>query len=163
MKLPRGTEWMAHCLVALSACEDIGPLAKTTLAEMFDIPDAYLSKQLQQLVREGIIRSSAGQRGGYFLARPAEAVTLLDVIKTVQGDAPLFVCENVRCRGIFAQDAESISAQGPCGIHHAMVEAENQWRDSLATVTIEALTQQIGADGITTMRDFAQAQRARQF
>ena len=160
MKLPRGTEWMAHCLVALSACEDIGPLAKHTLAEMFDIPDAYLSKQLQQLVRAGIIRSSAGNRGGYFLARPASTVTLLDVIKTVQGDAPLFVCEEVRCRGIFTDDADAIRETGPCGIHHAMVEAENRWRDSLATVTVEALTQQIGEQGVTRMRDFARAHRA---
>lgn len=153
---------MAHCLVALSACEDIGPLAKTTLAEMFDIPDAYLSKQLQHLVRAGIIRSSAGQRGGYFLAQPAHTVTLLDVIKTVQGEAPLFVCEEVRCRGIFTDEADAIRKTGPCGIHHAMVEAENKWRSSLATVTIEALTKQIGDQGVTTMRDFARTQRAPQ-
>ena len=153
---------MAHCLVALSACEDIGPLAKTTLAEMFDIPDAYLSKQLQQLVREGIIRSSAGQRGGYFLAQPADSVTLLDVIKTVQGEAPLFMCEEVRCRGIFTDEADAIRETGPCGIHHAMVEAENKWRSSLATVTIEALTKQIGDQGVTKMRDFARTQRTPQ-
>ncbi|PZP18990.1 MAG: transcriptional regulator, partial [Kocuria rhizophila] len=114
------------------------------------------------LVRAGIIRSSAGNRGGYFLARPASTVTLLDVIKTVQGDAPLFVCEEVRCRGIFTDDADAIRETGPCGIHHAMVEAENRWRDSLATVTVEALTQQIGEQGVTRMRDFARAQRAHQ-
>lgn len=153
---------MAHCLVALYACEDIGPLAKTTLAEMFDIPDAYLSKQLQQLVREGIIRSSAGQRGGYFLAQPADSVTLLDVIKTVQGEAPLFVCEEVRCRGIFTDEADAIRETGPCGIHHAMAEAENKWRSSLATVTIEELTKQIGDQGVTKMRDFARTQRTAQ-
>ena len=89
-------------------------------------------------------------------------MTLLDVIKTVQGDAPLFVCEEVRCRGIFTDDADAIRETGPCGIHHAMVEAENRWRDSLATVTVEALTQQIGEQGVTRMRDFARAQRAHQ-
>lgn len=150
---------MAHCLVALSACEDIGPLAKSTLSQMFDIPDAYLSKQLQQLVRAGLIRSSAGQRGGYFLAQPAEEVTLLDVIETVQGEAELFVCEELRCRGIFTEDADEIKKTGPCGIHHAMVEAEKQWRQSLAAVSIAALTQQIGDVGVSTMREFAQEQR----
>lgn len=159
MKLPRGAEWMAHCLVALAVCDDMGPVPRRALSEMFDISEEYLTKQLQLLVKQGVIASSAGQYGGYRLSKAATSVTLLDVLKAIQGDAPLFNCEDVRCRGIFEPDAEKIKAGGKCGIHRAMLEAESGWRQSLGGVTIDALTESVGDEGVQTMRDFVASVR----
>lgn len=159
MKLPRGAEWMAHCLVALAVCDDVGPVPRRALSEIFDISEEYLTKQLQLLVRQGVIVSIAGQRGGYKLARPPVAITLLDVLKALQGEAPLFNCEEVRCRGIFKEEAENIRQRGKCGIHKAMLAAEAEWRKSLGGVTIEALTKNVGDDGAARMRDFVSSIR----
>ena len=159
MKLPRGTEWMAHCLVALAVCDDAGPVPRRALSEMFDISEEYLAKQLQLLVKQGIIASTAGQRGGYRLSKPATEVSLLDVFKAIQGDAPLFNCEEMRCRGIFESEAERIKARGKCGIHKAMLAAETEWRQSLAYVTIDSLTESVGDDGAKKMRDFVSSVR----
>ena len=147
MKLPRGAEWMAHCLVALAVCDDVGPVPRRALSEMFDISEEYLTKQ-------GVVASAAGQRGGYRLSKSAIDITLLDVLNAIQGDAPLFNCENVRCRGIFEPEAEKIKARGKCGIHKAMLNAEKEWRESLGHVTIDSLTESVGDDGAKTMRDF---------
>ena len=159
MKLPRGAEWMAHCLVALAVCDDIGPVPRRALSEMFDISEEYLTKQLQLLVKQGVITSAAGQRGGYKLSKRATDVTLLDVLNAIQGDAPLFNCEDVRCRGIFAPQADKIRARGKCGIHKAMLAAEAEWRQSLAHVTIDSLAEGVGDDGAAIMRDFVSSLR----
>lgn len=160
MKLPRGAEWMAHCLVALAVCDDVGPVPRRALAQMFDISEEYLTKQLQLLVRQGTIVSIAGQRGGYRLVKPASAVTLLDVLRALQGEVPIFNCEDVRCRGIFKPQAAQIEAGGICGIHAAMLAAEAEWRQSLERVTIASLVDGIGPDGIETMRDFVLSVRS---
>ncbi|QPS33536.1 RrF2 family transcriptional regulator [Brevibacterium casei] len=159
MKLPRGAEWMAHCLVALAVCDDVGPVPRRTLSEIFDISEEYLTKQLQLLVKQGAIVSTAGQRGGYRLAKPPTSITLLDVLNALQGEAPLFNCEDVRCRGIFKDEADKIKARGKCGIHKAMLAAEAEWRQSLECVTIDSLIESVGDDGAKRMRDFVSAGR----
>lgn len=159
MKLPRGAEWMAHCLVALAVCDEEGPVPRRVLSEMFDISEEYLTKHLQLLIKQGVIVSSAGQRGGYRLSRSATSITLLDVVAALQGDAPLFTCEDIRCRGAFESEAEILLARGRCGIHKAMLAAETSWRQSLGEVTIDSLIESVGGDGTRIMRDFVLSAR----
>jgi Rrf2 family transcriptional regulator, iron-sulfur cluster assembly transcription factor len=49
------------------------------------IPETFLSKIFQRLVRSGLICSRRGFRGGFHLARPASQITLRDVIEALQG------------------------------------------------------------------------------
>ena len=49
------------------------------------IPETFLSKIFQRLVRNGLIRSRRGFRGGFHLARPASQITLREVIEALQG------------------------------------------------------------------------------
>jgi len=58
------------------------------IAEQQRIPEKYLVHILLQLKRAGIVRSIRGAQGGYLLARPAEEVTLYDVVSAIDG-APL--------------------------------------------------------------------------
>lgn len=152
---------MAHCLVALVVCREEAPVPRQALASMFEIPDAYLSKQLRQLSRSGLVDSGVGVNGGYTLRRAPEELTLLDVIDVVQGDAPLFECTEVRCRGAFADIADKIRGQGPCGIHQAMIKAEAAWRRDLGKVTIADLAGQIDGPAAQRMRRHVAQHRVR--
>jgi len=49
------------------------------------LPDRFLLKLLGALVRAGILLSVKGPNGGYRLAKPANKVTLLEVIEAVDG------------------------------------------------------------------------------
>lgn len=51
------------------------------------IPKPYLSKILHSLVRAGLVQAKRGYRGGFALARPGAAISLLDVVKAVEGEA----------------------------------------------------------------------------
>ena len=55
------------------------------ISKEYKIPLEYLLKILQQLVRANVLRSKRGPRGGFFLARPAETISLLEVVEAVDG------------------------------------------------------------------------------
>src|SRR5690242_12596824 len=54
-----------------------------TLADLTKVPPNYLAKVLQQLAASGLITGRRGVGGGYKLARPPAAITLLEVINAV--------------------------------------------------------------------------------
>lgn len=134
MKLPESTEWVLHAVTSLA---QLGPGAMASAAQLaahHDVPGAYLAKQLQSLVRVGVLTATTGPRGGFRLARPAEQVTLLQVVEAVDGASPFYTCNEVRQRGRGAVPPEQCSRA--CAFVVRMAEAEAAWRQSLATVTI---------------------------
>lgn len=61
------------------------PLTATAIAGKRNIPEKYLVHILLQLKKVGIVRSVRGARGGYLLGKPADSISLLDVIVAVDG------------------------------------------------------------------------------
>jgi Rrf2 family protein len=63
----------------------IGDKAATTreIAAATRVPEGYLAKVIQSLSRGGIVRSQRGPGGGSVLARPAEQLTIYDVVQAV--------------------------------------------------------------------------------
>ena len=55
------------------------------IAQAQDIPLNFLENILRDLRRAGIVESRRGQAGGYALARPAEQISVADVIRAVEG------------------------------------------------------------------------------
>ncbi len=55
------------------------------IARREDIPLRYLEQIFQDLKRAGIVESKRGPRGGYFLRRGPEEITLADVVVALQG------------------------------------------------------------------------------
>ncbi|MGW0119662.1 RrF2 family transcriptional regulator [Streptomyces sp. NPDC003327] len=136
-----GVEWALHCCVVLTAARRPVPAAR--LAQLHDVSPSYLAKQMQALSRAGLVRSVQGKTGGYVLTRQASDITLLDVVRAVDGPDPAFVCTEIRQRGPLATPPEKCAK--PCAISRAMGAAEAAWRASLAGTTI--------ADLVATVED----------
>lgn len=134
MRLTEGVEWAAHCAALLAALPPGTALPASRLAEFHGVPGPYLSKSLQALGRAGIVESVPGRRGGFRLARPAGAITLLDVVTAVEGPERAFRCTEIRRRGPAAVARRFYSPR--CAIAAAMWEAEDAWRERLADTTI---------------------------
>ncbi len=67
--MSQGVEWALHVLLTFAWLEDDEPVSTAQLAAQHDLPVAYLNKQLQALVRAGLLESLPGARGGFRLAR----------------------------------------------------------------------------------------------
>ena len=134
MKLPESTEWVLHAVASLAQLDERAAASAAQLAEHVDVPPAYLAKQLQALVRAGLLRAMTGPRGGFRLARPADEITFLAVVEAIDGSSPFYVCNEIRQRGRGAVPPEQ--CRKTCTIATAMDRAEQAWRSSLRTVTI---------------------------
>src|SRR5689334_25223796 len=62
------------------------------LAETYDLPPELLAKVLQKLVRSRYLTSIQGIRGGYGLAKPASAISVADVIQSIDGPLTVTAC-----------------------------------------------------------------------
>lgn len=140
MRMNEGVEWAAHICLLLHWLQedDPAPVPVARLAEAYDLPAPYLVKQVQALTRAGITESVAGKHGGVRLARPADRVTLMDVVAAIEGPDEAFTCTEIRQRGMNA-DRPAREYARPCGIAHAMRGAELAWRRELAATSIHDL------------------------
>ncbi len=94
-----GVEWALQCCLNLSLLGSGEAATAARLAAFHDLPAAYLSKQLQALVRAGIVASEPGAHGGFQLARQPREITLLDVVTAIEGPSPAFRCAEIRGQG----------------------------------------------------------------
>ncbi|MFI0355192.1 RrF2 family transcriptional regulator [Actinomadura sp. 9N407] len=135
MRMNEGVEWAAHVCLLLDWLDSDRPVSTTRLAAGYDLPPAYLNKQLQALVRAGIVSSTAGARGGFRLARPLTAITMMDLVAAIEGPDEAFQCTEIRQRGMGAESLED-AFRTPCSISTAMRRAELAWRRELAAQTL---------------------------
>lgn len=78
----------AYAIRALAelARRGAGPIPIGEIAAARDIPAQFLESLFGQLRRGGILASQRGVKGGYSFARPAEEVTLLEVVEMLEGE-----------------------------------------------------------------------------
>src|SRR5690349_14511776 len=144
VKLSEGVEWGLHCAAVLAAVPPGSALPAGRLAEFHGVPTAYLAKHLQAMSRAGLLESVPGPRGGYRLARPADTISLLDVVEAIDGRVPAFRCTEIRQRGPAGGPAREYRVQ--CAIHAAMNRADDAWRNELRAVSIADIVAAIARD-----------------
>jgi Rrf2 family protein len=77
-----------------------GELANSqTIAEQQNIPTGFLQKIIRSLVKGDLVKSYRGVDGGFVLAKPAEEISLLNVIEVMEGPLDLQRClkQNSSC------------------------------------------------------------------
>jgi Rrf2 family protein len=97
-------DYALRAAIELAAAGD-GPVKGERIAQAQEIPLKFLENILVELRHAGIVRSQRGVEGGYWLARPAEEVSLAEVIRAVEG--PI-----ANVRGVGPQDVEYGGAAG---------------------------------------------------
>ena len=85
MKLTSRSEYALLALVYLSRDQSEGYVSVETIALAQGIPPKFLEQILLALKRARYVRSSKGQRGGYRLAKPADKITLAEIIRLLEG------------------------------------------------------------------------------
>jgi Rrf2 family protein len=133
MRMAEGVEWALHSCLLLAWVEQ-DAVSAARLARYYQLPPAYLNKQLQALSKAGILTSLSGPRGGFRLARPPERITLMDVVAAIEGPEAAFRCTEIRQRVPLA--GPGVQFPAPCSIAGAMRKAELAWRHALAEQTL---------------------------
>ncbi len=85
MKISRSTGYALIAVGYIAQNYEQGAVLAARVSKEYGIPLEYLLKILQQLVRANVLRSKRGPRGGFFLAKDAHEITLLEIIEAVDG------------------------------------------------------------------------------
>ncbi len=101
------------------------------IAERENIPVKFLEQILLTLKNAGILHSRLGVSGGYYLARPADEITLGQIIRTLDGTlAP------IRCVSKIAYERCVCPDEASCGLRQVMQEVRNAIADVLDNTTL---------------------------
>ena len=91
LKLSKKVDYALIALMHLAQQDEDASSARE-VATIYGMPQDLLAKVLQKLTRSGLVLSRQGTKGGYRLARPAEAITVARVIEVAEGQPSLTQC-----------------------------------------------------------------------
>lgn len=81
------------------------PVPIATVAERRGMPVQFLEQLFSTLRRSGLLESYRGMRGGYTLARPADQITVLEVVQALDGKVGE---EGKEAGGIWAEGVDAL-------------------------------------------------------
>jgi Rrf2 family protein len=84
MRISAKADYAVRAAIEMAAAGD-EPLKGERIAEAQDIPLQFLEHILLELKHARLVRARRGARGGYWLARPPEEITLASLIRAVEG------------------------------------------------------------------------------
>jgi len=114
-------------MLALATDRDADWLSVPRISSAMQIPEGFLPRVMTDLTHAGLVEGRPGRTGGYRLARPASAITLLDVISAIEPEPDPRSC---------------ILRGGPCGldgrcaVHDAFTDARDAMLQRLDTVSL---------------------------
>ena len=85
--------YATRMVVLLAAKEPGASLTKAEIADAEGISAGYVQQLMMALRLANIVDSHRGREGGFSLSRPAEEITLADVLKAVEGDIMPAPCQ----------------------------------------------------------------------
>ena len=92
LKISTKGRYGLRALVELAHRSGKGPVLLDDLAQAQSIPKKYLYAVFGALKNAGIVVSTRGAGGGYYLAKPPEDITALEVIEVLEGPLDIVEC-----------------------------------------------------------------------
>jgi len=123
----------AVLFLAVNSSDDHRIMVKD-IAKPINVPQAYLAKLLQELSRHNIISSKKGPKGGFYLSKENEQLTLMDVINVIDGNDRFNTC---------LLSLEKCNASKPCPLHDLASPSRSIFIKSLSENSINNFSKQI--------------------
>lgn len=120
MQITRQADYALRAILYLAQLETNQRAATSQIAEEQHIPPSFLAKIISQLSIAGLIHTSRGARGGVSLARPPEAISVLEVVEAIDGPIALNECSQSPDACPFGENCPLRSLW--CGTQNELVE-----------------------------------------
>lgn len=126
MKVTAKADYAVRAVLEL-ATADNGLVKGERIARAQSIPLKFLENILIEMRHHGLVRSQRGRDGGYWLAKPADEITIADVVRSVEG--PL-----AHVRG---EPPEEVHYSGPAeALEHVWIAVRANLRAVVENVTV---------------------------
>jgi len=105
-----------------------------SIAETFHLSRPFVANILKELCQKGFVTSHRGVKGGYSLARPANTISLAELLETVEDGFRLTACNPSQ-----HHSGDACALTDVCTIHGPMAEVHNRLVGVLRGVTLAEL------------------------
>ncbi|RFC64860.1 MULTISPECIES: iron-responsive transcriptional regulator RirA [Mesorhizobium] len=130
MRLTRQTNYAIRILMYCAAND--GQLSRIPeIASAYSVSELFLFKILQPLVEAKLVETVRGRNGGVRLGKPAEQISLFDVVRVTEESFAMAEC--------FENDATECPLIDNCNLNAALREALNAFMDVLMKHSIADL------------------------
>jgi Rrf2 family protein len=126
LELTRSTDYAVRAMLALTRHPG-ETLSSSDIASVTNIPVRFVTQVMAHLVRAGLVRAVIGRAGGYRLAQPAEAVSILAIVQAVEGDSRRQQC---------ALSGAPCQTGAPCAVHPVLSSAKDAFLAQLARASL---------------------------
>ncbi|MFC6180640.1 Rrf2 family transcriptional regulator [Lactiplantibacillus daowaiensis] len=142
MQLTKSFEQAACILVLLATQRPDVPLTSDAIHARIGGSATYLRKIMRKLVLAELVASTSGNNGGMQLARPAERITIKDVVLAIEG--PVHTFPDLGYFDQVFKDVEPVADEGTKVVNAIFSQADQQWlaflgQQKLATLIKELL------------------------
>jgi Rrf2 family protein len=131
MQITRQADYAVRAMVYLVQLGADRRAATSQIAQEKQIPPSFLAKIVSQLSVAGLLQTSRGAHGGVSLARPPEAISLLDVVEAIDGPILLNECVEDSGACVFGES---------CQIKPVWCDAQRELVERLKTTTFAYFT-----------------------
>jgi len=143
LRIARLTDYAIVLLARLANAEGEGVLAAAELAAASQLPYPTVSKILKRLSRAGLVLSLRGFEGGYRLARPADRVSVAEIIAAIEGPIALTEC---------SADAPGLCDLEPvCPVRSNWQRINATVRGALEHLTLEEMTRPLSRAAVSRL------------
>jgi Rrf2 family protein len=141
MKLSKRGEYGLRAMIDLAAWDHESPVVQIKeIADRQQIPSKFLEQILLNLKNAGLLHSRMGVGGGYYLAKPADEITLGHIVRVLDGPlAP------IRCVSQMAYEPCGCPDEETCGLRMVMLDVRNVVSDILDQTTLADVTARVQA------------------
>ncbi|MGQ9522952.1 MAG: RrF2 family transcriptional regulator [Anaerolineae bacterium] len=126
----RQTDYAIRVLLHMAMQPPGARLSARELGQRRIIPLAFVRRIVTRLVRAGLLQSVRGNSGGVSLARPADQITLLDVIQAIEGPLVVNPC---------VVEPQECPLMPQCPVHEEWVSLQQLLLHHLGAVTFAQL------------------------
>ncbi len=130
MRVSAKSDYALRALIEIAGRTESGPVSAEEIGRLQDIPHGFLQAILADLRRAGVVVSQRGQSGGWRLGRPADEVSVADVIRAVDG--PLVSVYGLRPEAVTYNESAMV-------LQHVWIAARTSLRQVFESVTIQHL------------------------
>lgn len=119
--------------VLLMAAREPGCICSADeIAKSLSIPKEFISKILQSLTASGIVDSKKGKSGGFYLAKSASQIRLIDIVDSIDGLKVFDKC---------VLGFPNCSPDCPCPVHDTWGELRTKAYEMLTNETLDKFRQ----------------------
>lgn len=130
MKISTKCRYGLRAMIYLAKANSSVPVKRMDISKAERIPHSFLENILLQLRKSGLIATTRGASGGFVLAKPADQITMNDIVETLEGSTAPVDCV------IHPNSCNRIKG---CEAHHLWAKLYQTQKKILESTTLQDL------------------------